>query len=210
MMTITTRQITETEIVLQQQRQPGLYQRTENFVMMLIAVLLLLLAPFLIYNNFCPIASHVQAIFCIVIIITATALVTWLIRKYQNKLCRQKKPELVTLEVEAVRVQTSKAIKREDFEDFGIAYYLDVTHNGQSKTLYLWGQYLDELEEGTFPNTAFEFIRCTGSDEFISFKTSGQYFKEAGTLPPFSKAIWESGTYPLNGQLLDQSINTIV
>lgn len=207
MITITTRPATATEITLQQQRQPGLYQRTEKFVMLLIAVLMMLLAPLLIYNKFHPIDPGTQAVSGVAIIILAIILVTWLDRKYKTSSRQQR--SMLTQEVEVVRVQTSKAIKREDSEDFGIAYYLDVTHNGQPKTLYLWGQYLDELEEGTFPNTAFEFTRYTGSDEFIDFRISGQYFKEAGTLPPFGKAIWKSGTYPLNGQLLEQSIDAI-
>jgi hypothetical protein len=76
--------------------------------------------------------------------------------------------------------------------------------------LFLWGQYLDELiHDKNFPNTEFEFLRKKGSDEFISFKTLGQYFEEEKTLPPFDKKTWESGVFPLNGQILDQTIDQI-
>jgi len=60
-----------------------------------------------------------------------------------------------------------------------------------------------------FPNTEFEFLRKKGSDEFISFKTLGQYFEEEKTLPPFDKATWDNGTFPANGQMIDQTIDQI-
>lgn len=101
-------------------------------------------------------------------------------------------------------------IKREDPEDFGVAFYCAVVDNGQPKTLFLWGQYLDELEyEKTFPNTAFEFTRYVASDEFLAFKTLGHYFKEEKTLPAFDKSVWKNGSYPVNGQLLNQHFDEI-
>ena len=104
-----------------------------------------------------------------------------------------------------------KDIEQIYYNNFGVAFYLAVVDKGQPKTLFLWGQYLDELEyEKKFPNTEFEFIRNVDSDEFIDFKTSGKYFKEEKVLPGFDKEVWKSGQYPINGQLLDQSIDTIV
>jgi hypothetical protein len=77
----------------------------------------------------------------------------------------------------------------------GIAAWVDKpgldpkrTDNGQKKTLYLWGQYLDELESSKqFPNTALEITRLPGHKEFIEFKVAGEYFKEEKTLPAFRK-----------------------
>ena len=172
---------------------------------------MVLLIPLLTYDHFNPVASDTQAIYCIVIIFLAVVIALWLTKKFEGGLSNAKQIDKIqTGQVEVVKVQTTRAIKREDFEDFGIAYYISVTDNGQQKTLFLWGQYLDELEfEKTFPNTEFEFIRKIGSDEFIDFKTSGQYFIEEKTLPAFDKEVWKGGAYPVNGQLLDKTIDEI-
>lgn len=99
---------------------------------------------------------------------------------------------------------------RKDPEDFGIAFYFDVEHEGRQKALYLWGQYLDEMEGAGFPNTEFEIVRQPGSEQFMDFRTSGDYFKEERTLPAFEKEVWDSGAFPVNGQLIDRSIDGII
>jgi hypothetical protein len=206
------RKPTQDETQGQIKRLPSAYKRFENFVLKLIVVVSVLLAPLLIYGHFNPVASDIQAVYCIAIVILAILIVFRVTNKFEGGLTNSKQIDNIKSgEVEVVKVQTTRAIKREDFEDFGIAFYLAVVDNGQPKTLFLWGQYLDELEyEKTFPNTEFEFIRKVGSDEFIDFKTSGQYFTEEKVLPPFDKEIWKSGHYPVNGQLLDQSVDDIV
>lgn len=212
MITSTIRKPTRDETQGQIKRLPGVYKRFENFVLKLIIVVLILLAPLLIYDHYNPVASQTQAIYCIVIIILAILIVFWITKKFEGGLTNSKQiDDINSKQVEVVKVQTTRAIKREDFDDFGVAFYLAVVDNGQPKTLFLWGQYLDELEyEKKFPNTEFEFIRNVGSDEFITFKTSGQYFVEEKILPAFDKEIWKSGRYPVNGQLLNQSIDDIV
>lgn len=211
MITSTIRELTQAEEKQQIKRLPGLYKRFENFVLKLIVIAMILLVPLLIYDNFRPVASGTQAIYCIIIMIIAVAIALWITKKFEGGFSNAKQIHAIqTAKVEVVKVQTTRAVKRADFEDFGIAYYVSVTDEGQQKTLFLWGQYLDILEdEKTFPNTEFEFIRKIGSEEFIDFKTSGQYFIEEKTLPPFDKEIWESGAYPVNGQLLDTSIDEI-
>jgi hypothetical protein len=205
------REFTQDEKGRQIKMLPSLYKRVENFVLKLVVFVIVLLAPLLIYDHFKPVASDTQAIYCIVIFILAATITLWVTKKFEGGFSNSKQIDKIqTGQVEVVKVQTTRAIKRQDFEDFGVAYYLDVVDNGQPKTLFLWGQYLDELEyEKTFPNTEFEFIRKVGSDEFIDFKTSGQYFIEEKILPAFDKEIWKSGLYPINGQVLDQSIDEI-
>ncbi|WP_153798777.1 hypothetical protein [Foetidibacter luteolus] len=212
MITTTIRNLTQDETQRQIKRLPSVYKRFENFVLKLIVVVLVLLAPLLIYDRFNPVPSHTQAVYCIVIVILAVLIVFWVTKKFEGGLTNSKQIDNIKSgQVEVVKVQTTRAIKREDFEDFGVAFYLAVVDNGQPKTLFLWGQYLDELEyEKTFPNTEFEFIRKVGSDEFIDFKTSGQYFIEEKVLPAFDKEVWKTGRYPVNGQLLDQVIDDIV
>jgi hypothetical protein len=210
--TRTIRKPTEDETQGQIKRLPSVYKRFENFVLKLIGVVFVLLAPLLIYDHFNPVPSDTQAIYCIAIVILALLIVFWVTKKYEGGLTNSKQiDDIKSRQVEVVKVQTTRAIKREDFEDFGVAFYLAVVDKGQPKTLFLWGQYLDELEyEKTFPNTEFEFVRNVGSDEVIDFKTSGQYFTEEKVLPAFDKEVWKSGHYPVNGQLLEQSIDDIV
>ena len=212
MITTTIRKPTQDETQGQIKRLPSVYKRFENFVLKLIGVVFVLLAPLLIYDHFNPVPSDTQAIYCIAIVILALLIVFWVTKKFEGGLTNSKQIDNIkSRQVEVVKVQTTRAIKREDFEDFGVAFYLAVVDKGQAKTLFLWGQYLDKLEyEKTFPNTEFEFIRNVGSDEFIDFKTSGQHFIEEKTLPAFDREVWKSGLYPVNGQLLDHSIDEIV
>ena len=211
MITTTIRNLTQDEKQGQIKRLPGVYKRFENFVLKFIFIALVLVAPLLIYDHYNPVASDTQAVYCIVIIILAILITFWISKKFEGGLTNSKQiKEIQTGQVEVVKVQTTRAIKRRDFEDFGIAFYISVVDDGRLKTLFLWGQYLDILEyEKTFPNTEFEFIRKVGSDEFIDFKTSGQYFVEEKVLPAFDKEVWKSGAYPVNGELLDKTIDEI-
>ena len=209
--TSTTRNPTTDEKLRQLKKLPGAYTRIENFVMKFVFITIILLAPLLIYDHFSPVPSKTQAIYCISIIILSLLITFWVTKKFEGGLSNTRQVrDINSTQVEIVKVKTNRAIKRKDPEDFGIAFYIDVTDNGQRKTLYLWGQYLDELEyENQFPNTEFEFVRKVGSDEFIEFRTTGQHFKEEKTLPAFDNEVFEKGLYPVNGQLLDQAIDTI-
>jgi hypothetical protein len=179
--------------------------------MKLIFIVLVLDIPLLVYDQFAPVASQTQAVYLIIMVVVALLLTFWITKKWQGGLSINKYISDINVgQAEVIHVTTTRAIKRKDAEDFGVAYYVEVLDNGQPKTLFLWGQYLDELEyDKTFPNTEFEFIRKKGSDEFIDFKALGQHFKEEKTLPPFDKATWDSGAYPVNGQILEQTIDEI-
>jgi hypothetical protein len=211
MITYTTRPFTDEEIKRQTNQLPSVYKRFEGFVMKLIFVVLALDVPLLVYDRFSPVASQIQAVYCIVMLVVALFLTFWITKKWEGGLSTNKYIwDIKSGQAEVVHVTTARAIKREDPEDFGIAYYVEIFDNGQAKTLFLWGQYLDVLEsDETFPNTEFEFIRKKGSDEFIDFKTLGQHFIEEKTLPPFDKSTWDNGAYPVNGQILEQTIDEI-
>ncbi len=212
MITILNRKATQKETQSQINRLPTVYKRFENFMLKMIVVVFILLLPLLIYDQYQPVESNIQKIYCISILILALLIVFWITKKIEGGLINSKHiEEIKSREVEVVKVQTTRAIKREDFEDFGVAFYVAVFDKGKPKTLFLWGQYLDELEyEKKFPNTEFEFTRYVGSDEFLDFNISGQYFIEEKVLPAFEKEIWNSGKYPVNGQLLDHSIDDIL
>ena len=179
--------------------------------MKFIFISLALNIPLIVYNHFTPIASQTQPVYYILMLLVGLLLTFRITKKWDGGLSNTKYLEEINSgQAEVIHVKTTKAIKREDPEDFGIAYYIEVLDNGQPKTLFLWGQYLDELEYNeTFPNTEFEFIRKKVSGELIDFKTIGQYFKEEKTLPPFDKADWDSGTFPINGQILEKTIEQI-
>lgn len=209
MITITTRNATPKEIQELTPQLPGRYKRFENFMMGYIVVVAILLIPMLAYDRYRPVASNTQAVYCIIILVVSFFVTRWFRNRVEGKTVT---PPVIdaNFRVEAIRVKTNRAIKREDPEDFGVAYYIDITHNGQQKVLYLWGQYLDMLEDHEFPNTEFEIIRKPGSDEFIDFIPLGTYFKEEKVLPPFDKAVWNSGSYPVNGQILNQRIDEVL
>jgi hypothetical protein len=207
----TIRNTTQEEKLGQIKRLPTAYKRFENFLLKLIFVIPLLLAPLLIYDHYRPVASNIQAVYSIIVVALSIFICLQWTNKYEGGISNRKQiVDINSAQVEVVKVKTNRAIKREDPEDFGVAYYVDVTDGERRKTLYLWGQYLDDLEyEKLFPNTEFEYVRKVGSDEFIDFKTTGQYFKAERALPAFEKDVWKSGNYPLNGQLLDQTIDAI-
>jgi len=205
MITFSTREISNEEKALLAKRSPSLYKRIEEYVMMFIGIMIVLLLPLLLIDKYVHVSAGAQAVSCICMLVLTFFVIRYIRRKYGVP---AKKRDEINL-VEVIRVNTARAIKREDPEDFGTAYYLDVTHNGQKKVLYLWGQYLDELEENTFPNSSFEIAREKDSEEFINFQLLGHYFIEEKVLPPFDAEVWKNGNYPVNGQLLNICIDEI-
>lgn len=178
--------------------------------MKLIPVVFVLLAPVLIYDKYFPVPSNIQAVYCILIVILAIGITIWLTKKWEGGLSNAKQiAEIENSVVEVIRIKTARAIEREDFEDFGPAYYLEVFENGQPKTLFLWGQYFDVLEENSFPNTEFEYIRVKRNGEFIEFVTLGKHFQPERILPPFSKEVWKNDSCPYDGQILDLPLDEI-
>lgn len=211
MITSIIRTPTQDEKLEQLKKLPGAYKRFESFGVKLIFIIVILLTPLLIYQRYLPMSSNVQTIVSVIIVMFSAFLAIWWTKKYEGEMSyRKQRADINSAKVEVVKVKTNRAVKREDPDDFGVAYYVDVNDSGQRKTLFLWGQYLDELEyETLFPSTAFEFVRKAGSEEFIDFKTTGQYFEPERILPAFGKEVWKGGNYPVNGQLLNQTIDTI-
>ena len=66
---------------------------------------------------------------------------------------------------------------------------MEIEEHGERKTLFLWGQYLDELGEDKFPNSEFELIRKADTKEFINLKLMGKYLKPEKELPAFDKVV---------------------
>jgi len=128
--------------------------------------------------------------------------------KFLDESKKSEERPLSEIRAETTEVKTSRAIKREDPEDFGIAFYLDVVDKGKRKTLFLWGQYLDVLEyDQQFPNTHFEITRRSDTKWLMDIKVLGSYFEPEKVLSAFKDQKWED--LPEDGDLLEIEIEEI-
>jgi len=211
MITITTRPYLASEKQQLVRQLPSIYKRIEGFTMKFIFILMIFLVPFLLLDKYFHFSSNVQLYTCIVFLILTTIITQRITNKYEAQFGNKKVVEEVNLGlVEVIHVKTERAIKREDPDDYGIAFYIDVTDKDQRKCLYLWGQYLDDLEfDNLFPKTEFVITRRMDIKETIDIKLLGNPFKPENTLPAFNKNIWKSGKYPLDGELLAKTIDEV-
>ena len=159
---------------------------------------MVLLIPFLIVDKFFQVPSQTEGIIVIVLLLISITLTIYWTRRDPEIAFEKQSTE--TNEIEIIHCKTSRAIKREDPEDFGVSFYLD-TEDGRA--LYLQGQYLDILEYEQFPNTEFELIRTKNTKELIDFKVKGKYFEPERTLEPFTKDDYGKGVVPEDGDILD-------
>lgn len=209
MITITTRPYSESE---KASFKPSKYRGIEHLILMFAGILMVMLLPFLALDHFFHLPFVNQAWFIILLLIADASIIITFIKKQRKRV--PKKTNIDDKIVEILHVKTNRAVRREDPEDFGAAFYLDVYHQGKQKTLFLWGQYLDILDRGddgpgSFPNTEFELMRDSETRRFIDIRLLGTSFESERTLPAFEKKIWQTGAYPQDGDLLDQSIDEI-
>lgn len=206
MIKITVRPLTDDEAKLLNERKPSLYKVVEEYALFFIGIYVVLLIPLLLTDHFISISSDLQFIVCIVLFFLTAFIVQRISKKYRssnNKAFESKKV------AEVLHVKTNRAIEREDIEDFGSAFYLEVEDGGKRKTLFLWGQYLDDVAENRFPNSEFELIRKADTKEFINLKLLGNYFKPEKILPAFDKELWKSGRTHEDGQIVNSPIDEI-
>jgi hypothetical protein len=156
-------------------------------------------------------SDETETILLIAVVITSILLVLFVRTKFINPARKKRILAKIAGDAEVMHVITTRAIERKDPEDFGVAFYLDVLVDNQRKTLFLWGQHLDELVfEQVFPNTEFEIVTSRLNKRMIDFKIKGKYFRPEKVLPPFSKEVWESGKFPVDGELLDITIDEVI
>ena len=85
-------------------------------------------------------------------------------------------------ETELLEVDVHGVVKLEEFEDEGSGYFLDV---GDSRILFLQGQYLYDLEEEKrFPNRKFDLRRAPNSKLVFDLKCRGEPLFPLRTLDP--------------------------
>jgi hypothetical protein len=189
-------------------RQASSWKKFERIAMKFIIVLLVFLAPLLIADSLLEIPPQKELATLIVLLLGAVA-VTFRWQKKDPEVIYEthSKKMSYTGQVEVVRCKTTRAVKREDPEDFGVAFYIDT---GDGRTLFLQGQYLDILEdEKQFPNTEFELYRLEETQEILDFKVSGKYFAPEKTLAAFTKEDYKKGIVPEDGNILETSIDKI-
>lgn len=202
MLTINKRKISSTEFQQLKDHAPSFWEKLERFALILIVIVFILLMPFLWYDKHYPVAPTTE-LFILIPLLTMAVLLAFYIYSWIVKVEGPYPNVGPNLEVEEWHVKTSRAIYREDVEDFGPAFYVEVRYEGQIQWLFLWGQYFyGVLEEDRFPNSAFTIIRRTDNKQVLDIQLRGQYFPTEKTLPPFPKKAWRAGQCEEDGDLL--------
>jgi len=207
MIQITERQISDSEIKILLDRIPSNNKRTENAVMGFIVILGIFLVPLLLIDKFwLDIPSSVELI-SLIPILTIAAYMTYRLDKkgFDSKYIKE---DIEAGIVTVYNIKTERIVKRKDLEDFGPSYYIDLGSNNEYKTLFLFGQYLDDFKKKKFPSTEFQLIKGKGG-QVIDLVPSGEYLKPVKTLKAYSKQDFKDGKVPDDGQLLTVSIDEI-
>jgi hypothetical protein len=205
MLTKTIRNFTDDEKEQIRSRQPSAYKQFEEVAMFFIGIYMVPLLCFFGLDKIFHFSSTAQLIF-IVFNIFLTLII---MRKIRQKFGTNR-PKQVDERMEVFHVKTSRAIKREEYEDLGDAFYVEVEVEGQQKTLFLCGQHFYELiEDKKFPNTEFEVLRKVGEPNTFDIKLCGTYFEPERVLPRFDKKTWKEGSFPYDLDILDKTVDQI-
>jgi len=188
----------------------ALWDHFENFGMKFGGITLILLAPFILYDKYIyKVSSQIQFWSSVALVIISISIVLYWM-KWNGELYRNKKinNEIRNGKAHVLRIQTDKVIKRKDPEDYGAGYYFKLDHK---RTLYLQGQYCDELNHSRkFPNTDFEIVRAKlHLDELIQINFYGKYLKPIKSLKSFSDEQYENGNYHYDNTILELNIDEI-
>ncbi len=209
MIEITERQILEAEKKILLQRMPDRDKRAENAIMAFIIAAAILVLPLIAIDKYIVDVSSTIQLISLVPIISLAAYLAYRLDKTGND-STYLKTDLAAGVVTIYHVKTDRVIKREDPEDFGPCYYFDLGQTSEHKTLFLFGQYLeDDLDENVFPCTEFQLIKGK-SGQVIDLIPSGVYLKPFMTLEAYSKEDFKEGKVPDDGQLLTVSIDDIL
>jgi hypothetical protein len=159
---------------------------------------------------YCELGSAWPAIFGAV---AALGLALYLYRKSEPWLSKEREAHARDL-AEGVAVCTTfdvvDALRVEEFEDEGSAYYLKLA---DGRVLFLQGQYLyeyegdSEAEEGPpvrarFPADRFTVERTAGSGIVLGLTNFGRLIPVSGVLRSFTPDEHEAGTVPQDGDIL--------
>lgn len=100
--------------------------------------------------------------------------------------------------------------KRLPAEGVPAAYYLKIHYDNNNHTLFLRGNYINEMEKsGKFPNSSFQIVRTVEGDIVLDTSLLGTPIKPAKTLPPHNFEDYTKGFTPSDNTVLDCDIYEI-
>ncbi|HEX2188263.1 MAG TPA: hypothetical protein VHG51_05160 [Longimicrobiaceae bacterium] len=115
--------------------------------------------------------------------------------------------ELAADRVEETRVRARDAIRVEESEDEGSAFYL-LLEDG--RVLFLAGQYLyDEEEDGRFPCTEFVLVRTPLTRLVLDLRCTGAPLPPCGVRPPFTAEEFRADRVPEDGAVLETDFDRL-
>lgn len=198
------------EIKLLRSRKYSLWQHFENFVKKYIGIILVLLTPLLVYEKLIQkVSSETQLLILIPVVIISILIVLYWMKKngeigWNTKVEKQIKYG----KVEVLKIKTDKVVQRRETYDLGSGYYIKISEN---ETLFLQGQYLDEVQYSRkFPNTEFEISRTSLEfNEVLSIEFFGNFLKPEKKLRAFIKEEYKSNKVHYDGELLNIPIDDI-
>ena len=207
MLTITKRPLTEDEIAGVQPRPRSAWQVAEGWFVIFLGPFFLLMLLFLFINRYVKVSSRTELI-ASVGILAISAVLTEVIRR---RLSKPHGPAVnETLEAEVLHIRTSRALMREDPDDLGRSFYVEI-ETEPARCLFLWGHQLDELfEEGLFPNTEFNLTRLAGVGEHLDVELLGEPFKPERTLQAFTRQRLRANQAQVDGDIIASPIDAIL
>lgn len=191
------------EIKLLKSRKNSIWEHFEHFGKKWIVITLILLAPLLLYEKFVgKISSDTQLLTSVPLLVISIGIVMYWMRK-NGEIGWNKKVdnEIKNGKAQILKIQTDKVYKRKESFDLGSGFYLKISEN---ETLFLQGQYLDELEYSRkFPNSEFEVVSTALTlNELIGITPLGEYLNPEKELKAFTKEQFENNDVHYNGDLL--------
>ncbi|WP_298900095.1 hypothetical protein, partial [uncultured Psychroserpens sp.] len=198
------------EIKLLKSRKNSLWDHFENFGLKFIGVTFVLLAPLLLYDKFISkVSSETQLLILIpLLIISIGTVIYWMNKNGEIGWNKKVENEIKNGQAQVLKIQTGKVFKRKQTWDLGSGFYIKISDN---QTLFLQGQYFDELQYGRkFPNTDFEIVRTKLTfNELIDIKSFGKYLKPEKKLKAFTKEQFDKNEVHWDGDLLEIPIEQI-
>lgn len=198
------------EIKVLRSRKNSLWQHFENFGMKCIGVVFILFGPLLIYDSFInKVSSETQLWISIPLLIISIGIVLyWMNKSGEIGWNKKIENEIKNGKAQVLQIKTGKVIKRKETFDLGSGFYIKLS---ETETLYLQGQYFDELQFARkFPNTDFEMVRTQLNDNLlIDIKSFGSYLKPAKKLSAFTKEQYKKGEVHYDGDILNIPIDDI-